>query len=101
MNQINEKLLPVILTGDFNCGDENPVIKTILSSGLTDTFRKLHSKRNDEGTFNSFKGETNGDKIDFIFTSKEFEVTRSTIIRKNYNGKFPSDHFPVTAIISF
>jgi len=101
MNQINEKLLPVILTGDFNCGDENPVIKTILSSGLTDTFRKLHTKRNDEGTFNSFKGETNGDKIDFIFTSKEFEVFYSTIVRTNYNGKFPSDHFPVTAIISF
>jgi len=100
MNRISEKTLPVILTGDFNCGDDNPAIKTILSSGLIDTYRKLHAKDPNEGTFNSFKGETNGEKIDFIFVSNDFDVSQSEIIRTNYDGKYPSDHFPVTAVIN-
>jgi endonuclease/exonuclease/phosphatase family metal-dependent hydrolase len=99
MKRINEKTLPVILTGDFNCGDENPAIKTILSGGLIDTYRILNEKQPKEGTFNSFKGETDGKKIDFIFTTKDFQVRQSEIIRISYEGKFPSDHFPVTAIL--
>lgn len=101
MKRINEKTLPVILTGDFNCGDENTAIKTILSSGLIDTYRKLHVKQPNEGTFNSFKGETSGDKIDFIFVTSDFLVRQSEIIRTSYDGKYPSDHFPVTAVIKF
>ncbi len=100
MKRISEKTLPVILTGDFNCGDSNPAIKTILSSGMIDTYRKLHTKQPNEGTYHSFKGDTTGDKIDFIFVSNNFEVKQSEIIRTNYNGKYPSDHFPVTTIIN-
>ena len=99
MKKINEKTLPVILTGDFNCGDENTAIKTILSNGLIDTYRILNEKQPKEGTFNSFKGETDGEKIDFIFTTKDFLVKQSEIVRTSYDGKFPSDHFPVTAIL--
>ncbi len=101
MKRISEKTLPVILTGDFNCGDSNPAIKTILSSGMIDTYRKLHTKQPNEGTYHSFKGDTTGDKIDFIFTSMDFSIRQSEIIRTNYDGKFPSDHFPVTALLKF
>ena len=101
VRKISQKFLSVILTGDFNCGDINPAIKTIIKSGMIDSNRKLHKKKPNEGTFNSFRGETNGDKIDFIFVSKDFEVRRSKIIRTNYNGKYPSDHFPVTAEIKY
>ncbi len=101
VRKINQKSLPVILTGDFNCGDDNAAIKTILKSRLIDSFRKLHVKDLNEGTFNSFKGETNGDKIDFIFVTKDFKVNKSEIVRTNYNGKYPSDHFPVIAILKF
>lgn len=101
MNKINEKTLPVILSGDFNCGDENPAIKIVISKGLIDTYRSVNEKQPDEGTFNSFKGEIDGDKIDFIFASKIFNVVQSEIVRTSYNGKFPSDHFPVTAVIGF
>ena len=101
MNKINEKTLPVILSGDFNCGDENPAIKIVISNGLIDTYRSVNEKQPNEGTFNSFKGEIDGDKIDFIFASKIFKVLHSEIVRTSYNGKFPSDHFPVTAVIGF
>lgn len=101
VRKISQKSLPVILTGDFNCGDINPAIKTIIKSGMIDSYRKVHVKDPNEGTFNSFRGETNGDKIDFIFVSKDFEVKKSEIIRTNYNGKYPSDHFLVTAEIKY
>lgn len=100
VKRISEKKFPVILTGDFNCGDNNAAIQTVLASGLTDTYRKLHAKQKDEGTFHAFNGNTDGDKIDFIFASEDFRIKNSVIVHKNYNGKFPSDHFPVTAIIS-
>ncbi len=101
VKRISEKKLPVILTGDFNSGDDNPAIKTVLASGLIDTYRKLHPKQNDEGTYHAFKGNTDGEKIDFIFTSKDFDVKKSGIVHKSYNGHYPSDHFPVTSVISF
>ncbi len=103
-----QKNIPIILTGDFNCGEDNETIQTILKSGFEDTYRSLHSKQQDEGTFNFFKGETSGERIDFIFISKKYsqrngflEVKQSEIVKSNFNGKYPSDHFPVTATIKF
>ncbi len=93
--------LPVILTGDFNCGDKNQAIQNLISSGLTDTFRKLNPPRPDEGTFNGFKGDRSGEKIDFIFVNNEFEILSSKIDYTNRDGKFPSDHFPVIAVVKY
>ena len=98
--RLENNLNSVILTGDFNCGDENPAIQTIIKNGMIDSYRALHVKDENEGTFNEFKGITTGDKIDFIFVSKEFKILNSEIIRKNVNGKYLSDHFPVSAIIT-
>ena len=100
VKRISSKRLPVILTGDFNSGEENPAIQTILTAGLVDTYRQLHSKQKDEGTYHAFKGNTDDEKIDFIFVSKDFKALASEIVHKNYNGRYPSDHFPVTAVIS-
>lgn len=98
MNMQKEKL-PTILTGDFNCGEDNPAIRTILSGGLTDTYRIKNRKSKEEGTFHAFKGNKDGERIDFVFTSKHIKTKLSGIIRDSYNGKFPSDHFPVTAVL--
>ncbi len=101
IKKIQEKKEPVILTGDFNCGEENNAIKSILSGGMKDCYRLRNSKRENEGTFNSFKGETGGDRIDFVFISDGLDAEKSEIIRRNFEGKYPSDHFPVTAVIGF
>jgi endonuclease/exonuclease/phosphatase family metal-dependent hydrolase len=89
--------LPVIITGDFNSGEENQAIKNILQSGMIDSHRLLHGKDPNEGTFNEFKGITTGEKIDFIFITKEFQAKESEIIHTNVRGKYLSDHFPVFA----
>jgi endonuclease/exonuclease/phosphatase family metal-dependent hydrolase len=94
-----KKNVPIILTGDFNCGENNPVIQKVISSGLLDTFRKKNSAQTNEGTFNGFKGDRSGDRIDFIFVSGNFEIKTSKIDYTNKDGKYPSDHFPVVSVI--
>lgn len=93
--------VPVIIMGDFNCGEDNKAIETITMSGFADSFRKNNVRTNNDGTFNGFKGDKSGDKIDYIFINNLFNSIASQIVYRNFNGKYPSDHFPVTAILSF
>ena len=50
-----------------------------------------------EGTFNAFRGETSGDRIDYIFCSPDVDVRRCIIVHDNDAGQYPSDHFPILA----
>jgi endonuclease/exonuclease/phosphatase family metal-dependent hydrolase len=50
------------------------------------------------GTFNGFKpGQTGGDKIDYVFVEPGADVVDAAILRDARDGRYPSDHFPVTA----
>lgn len=96
-----------ILTGDFNIGENNIAIKYLKGTGdiansapisIIDTFRVLYPDAKEFGTFNNFKGCTNGPKIDYIFTGSKTCVLAASIIRTHDGeGIFPSDHYPVTA----
>ena len=101
-----------IVTGDFNAGESNPAITylkgktTLVSSGeskskssvpVVDSFRVLHPDANEVGTFNQFAGNRKGEKIDFIFTLPDVQVIEAEIVHTQYDGRYPSDHFPVTA----
>jgi endonuclease/exonuclease/phosphatase family metal-dependent hydrolase len=102
---------PFIVTGDFNAGENNPAVmylkgKAALGEGeskfknpvpAVDTFRVLHPDANEVGTFNVFKGNRGGEKIDFIFTLPDVQVLEAQIVHTERNGHYPSDHFPVTA----
>jgi len=88
---------PVIVTGDFNAGENNPAAVAMLAV-FRDSFRVLHPDANEAGTFNGFKpGQTGGDKIDFVFVEPGTEVLDAAIVRTSRDGRYPSDHFPVTA----
>ena len=100
---------PFVLTGDFNAGEQYPAI-TYLKGELTkednpiplvDTFRICYPESNEVGTFNDFTGRTKGEKLDYVFVSKSTRVLNAAIIRANKDGRYPSDHFPVTAHIQF
>ena len=91
--------LPVVVTGDFNTGEANPVTRA-MSKVLRDTFRVLHPNETEVGTANQFKlGTTTGEKIDYIFVEPATEVISAAIVRTAVGGKYPSDHFPVVARI--
>lgn len=96
---------PLIITGDFNASAEG-LISALLRVGetggrpLLDTYRAQEPEREPgEGTFNGFTGDTSSARIDWIVVSEEFDVREASIIRTTRDGRWPSDHFPVTAVV--
>lgn len=98
---------PVVVTGDFNAGENNPAVLYLKNAGdrspvsLVDTYRVLHPGRTPAGTFNAFEGRRDGPKIDYVFVERGTEVRRAGIIHDNDAGRYPSDHFPVFAEIGW
>ena len=102
---------PLILMGDLNVGEDNPVISYLIGTAelngeatpliMVDTFRFIHPYETTVGTFNGFKGHASGPKIDYIFASAEFHTLDAAIVRTSRDGRTPSDHFPVTAHLRF
>jgi endonuclease/exonuclease/phosphatase family metal-dependent hydrolase len=105
---------PVLVTGDFNSGENNLAVRYLkgdlpLGTGqgdptktpvtLVDTFRVLHAEATEVGTFNQFKGIRTGDKIDYILALPGTQVLRSEILRDSKDNRYPSDHFPVIAVL--
>ncbi|MDE0863578.1 MAG: endonuclease/exonuclease/phosphatase family protein, partial [Rubripirellula sp.] len=99
---------PFLLTGDFNADEDNAVVLYLKGKETTlpdcpvtliDTFRKLHPDEKAVGTGGGFEGRADGKKIDYIFVRPEAEVSNASIIRTKRDGRYPSDHSPVTANI--
>jgi endonuclease/exonuclease/phosphatase family metal-dependent hydrolase len=97
---------PVIVTGDFNAGEDNPAVTAITQGrdgaapAFVDTFRVRHPDVTDVGTFTGFElGRLSGPKIDYVFVQPGTEVRDAAIVRTSDDGRYPSDHFPVTARI--
>lgn len=89
---------PVIVTGDFNAGPSNPAVRA-MRAGFTDTYASRDSL---EGTFNGFRGDTAGPKIDFIFTDTGFRPAAARIERpRTPEGRELSDHFAVVAVLEY
>jgi len=97
---------PVVVTGDLNVTEEHEGIAALTAADakppLVDVYRAVHPKsRADEATFHGFNGERRGRRIDFIFASPPLASEQASIVRTANDGKYPSDHYPVTAVLSW
>ena len=91
---------PVILMGDFNVEENNNVYKSIIDSGLKDTYREIKAASGSADlTYHGWQNETGLTRIDYVFVSSDFQVKNTQVIKKKENGIFPSDHFPVVTHI--
>lgn len=98
--------VPAILTGDLNINEDNPAYAVFVRpSGpgairWIDAYRVVHPERRpDEASFNGFKPIVEGSRIDFVFHTADFAATAATIDRTSRDGRYPSDHYPVTAVL--
>lgn len=98
--------VPAILIGDFNITEDNPAYAVLVRPTTpgairwTDAYRTIHPTRKpDEASFNGFKATTVGSRIDFIFHTEHFKATAAEIVRWTKDGRYPSDHYPVTAVL--
>ena len=97
----------IVVTGDFNAGEGSGPYAALFDpidgkpSPVIDTFRTIHPTRGKtEGTFSGFKADAiSGDRIDWIAASRDWDVRLVGIDRTMKDGRTPSDHFPVTAVL--
>jgi endonuclease/exonuclease/phosphatase family metal-dependent hydrolase len=91
---------PVIVMGDFNAGEDQPPVQYLLNHvPLTDSFRELEPQATGVATYHAFTGRTEGPKIDHILVSIEWSVRSAGIDRSSEGGRYPSDHYPVYAVL--
>ena len=96
---------PVIVTGDFNSTEESEQYRTLTAGNdegvrLIDAYRAVHPERKpDEASFNGFKGTRKGMQIDWILHSPHWTPRSATIDYTSKDGRTPSDHYPVTAVL--
>jgi endonuclease/exonuclease/phosphatase family metal-dependent hydrolase len=94
------KDLTVIVTGDFNTDAGSEAHRT-LTANLTDAYSSVSNPSGPKDTFHGFRGTPRPGRIDWILfrgglTPRSFET-----VTNNENGSYPSDHFPVAAVLEW
>lgn len=95
----------IVLTGDFNTPPASAPMARLRAAagtappGLRDAFAVAHPDSTDPGTFHGFGGAASGGRIDAILVSGGWEVRAAGVDRTSRAGRYPSDHFPVTAVL--
>ena len=97
--QWTEKDGNIVVTGDFNANKNSVAYGLMIQNKFVDSYLKCHPNASDNiSTYHGFGGNWNLGKIDFVWIkSEDFRVVKGTIDQYNENGKYPSDHFAVTA----
>jgi len=97
---------PVILTGDFNAAEGSPPYATLVQDRngegpiWTDAYRVIHPERTPwEATHHGWRGVRKGTRIDWILYTPEWVALDAAIVHMNDQGRYPSDHYPVTAVL--
>lgn len=97
--------LPLIVSGDLNSKEDSPQFKHLVADGpdaWIDGYRQVHPTREkEEATFHGFKGTRVGSRIDFVLHSRQFRTVAAEIDRSERNGRYPSDHYAVWAVLEY
>jgi endonuclease/exonuclease/phosphatase family metal-dependent hydrolase len=100
---INKENLPVFLMGDFNVDQTTEAYHLLQNApGMKDTYKVADFVYANNGSTNSFDLTKSTERIiDHIFVSESVKVKKYGLLTDTYHNRFPSDHFPVMAIIAW
>lgn len=90
--------LPVVLTGDFNTTPDSESYK-LLSEDLADARTRTPNVSGPPGTDHGFTGVAT-QRIDWMF-ERGFTPLSFATITDHEGGLFPSDHFPIFAVLEW
>lgn len=93
---------PYFITGDFNTDSDSDTYALYTDQGqFRDVWHIAHEKINEDiGSFNNFKDPSGGkSRIDWMFCRGDVEVHIVKTIDDQFDGQFPSDHFPIMAYV--
>ena len=99
--------IPAIISGDFNADERSAPYRRLRGQDNFDTMRDFQDSfatiRPDiqatAGTAHGFDGTAGDRRIDWILADWDFDILNASIVKTSYNGRYPSDHFPVTATV--
>lgn len=92
--------LPRIFMADLNANEESEPLEILKKAGFRDSFRELHPDSKPFFTYHRFRGTKSRGvlgKIDYILVDDRWTVLDASIVRTEFEGRLPSDHYPVTA----
>lgn len=92
--------LPRIFMADLNANEESEPLKILIGAGMHDSFRTVCPDELPAFTYHRFRGTKSRGKlgkIDFILVDDRWRVTGAEIVRDEFSGRLPSDHYPLTA----
>ena len=103
IDAINKENLPVFLMGDFNVDQSSEAYHLLQNApGMKDTYKTADFVYANNGSTNSFDLTKSTERIiDHIFVSESIKVKKYGLLTDTYHNRFPSDHFPVMAIIAW
>ncbi len=93
---------PVIVMGDFNMDTDNSAMASLLGMGtfclpMVDVWHSLHPDQPGITTFHAFGKKPAGPCLDHILIDETVEIVEVAVDARTFGGRYPSDHFPVTA----
>lgn len=88
--------VPVVLTGDFNTTPASEV-HAVLARTLQDAWTTAPRVEGIDATFHGFTGKADR-RIDWIFV-KGVRLESVTSVTTRWNGRYPSDHFPLVVTV--
>ena len=93
-----------LVVGDFNARPRTETIRLFLENGYSESKRAFKPKRGQpKVSFHAFeydpqRSDPSMEWIDYIFT-KGFRTLDFDVISTSVNGRYPSDHFPISATV--
>jgi endonuclease/exonuclease/phosphatase family metal-dependent hydrolase len=92
---------PAAVVGDFNAVETEAPYAAVTDADaerpLSDArYEAEHGHHGPTDTFQGFTGYPEG-KIDYVFVTDEIDVMTHAVLPDHWNGRYPSDHFPVLA----
>ncbi|MCP2636445.1 endonuclease/exonuclease/phosphatase family protein [Microbacterium sp. HD4P20] len=93
---------PAILTGDLNAREGSRTLRELLSDGsLKDAWATAARRVGASvGTFPNYRPARAGaHRIDWIIVTPDVGVERAGINARRFDGRWPSDHLPVQAVV--
>jgi len=98
-DRINALGLPAVLTGDLNCEPGSRPMEYLKAGGLKDL--RFAAAESDTGpTFHGYDDRP-GTVIDYVYANHYLRgCAEFKVIRDQYDGMYPSDHFAVSAVLT-
>lgn len=88
----------IVLTGDFNAPAGGTAYQ-VLAKDMKDAWQTAKERKGSEGTFHGFKGKPGAARIDWILFRGAFTASYAEAVMDHVEGRYPSDHFPVLAVL--